>query len=253
MHKISLKLFSVSFLLLSIIGCVSTGELQKKQLVIDERNLALQKTIKEKESLEQDIQSILSEDIRAKNILKFKEKAESLESLNAELKSKIVNLQRTKENLENRISEVQNLKDKLKKSEQLVQELKEKIELLSNPLSLAALDDWLFAQNLQGSMIFGQDDEHTYLGTIDFTNKSSESIFNEYGTYGGEYSSTSIWNEYGTFGSEYGSYSAFNEYTSTPPTIVKNKSVIGHLTENEYQTGAVSVKKIKSIYEQLKE
>lgn len=253
MHKISLKLFSVSFVLLSVVGCVSTGELQKKQLVIDEKNIALQNTITEKKSLEQDIQLILSEDIRAKNIFKYKEEVDKLESLNEELKSKIANLQRTKENLESRISETQNLKDKLKESEQLIQELNEKIELFSNPLSLAALNDWILAQNLQGSMIFGQDDDRTYLGAIDFTSPSSESIFNEYSTYGSEYSSASIWNEHGTFGSEYSSYSPFNEYTSTPPIIVKNKSIIGHLTENEYLTGAVSVKKIKSIYQQLNE
>lgn len=252
-QKISLSLFTASFLLFSVVGCVSTGEVQKKELLIEERNQALQKAIKEKESLEKDIRLILSEDIRAKNILKLKEDVKKLESVNAELNSEVATLQRIKENLESRISQTQDLKTKLNEKEQLIKTLNEKIELLSNPLSLAALEDWILAQDLQGSMIFGQDDEHTYLGIIDFTNSSIESIFKIYGTYGSEYSSSSIWNEYGTFGSEYSSYSPFNEYTSTPPVIIKNRSIVGHLTENEYLSGAVSVKKIKSIYQKLNE
>ncbi len=251
MHKITPKLFCVFLILLSAVGCVSTGELKKKQLIIDEKNLSLERTIKEKENLEHDLHLILSEDIRAKNILKSKEKIEKLESLNAELKSEIVTLQEANKSLENRVFEVQNTKDELKKSEQLVHELNKKIELLSNPLSLAALDDWLLVQKLQGSLVFAQDDENTYLGAIDFTGQSSESIFNEFGTHGSEFSSYSIWNEFGTFGSEFSSYSPFNEFTSTPPMIVKNKSVIGHLTENEFLTGAVSISKIKYIYEKL--
>lgn len=64
---------------------------------------------------------------------------------------------------------------------------------------------------------------------------SSNSIFNEYGTYGSEYSSTSIWNKYSTWGSEYSSTSATNSYCQNPPAIVDaNGNIVGYLTANRY-------------------
>jgi len=68
---------------------------------------------------------------------------------------------------------------------------------------------------VKGAVLVAQDDKNTYLGKI--TNPyDSDSIFNEYGTYGSEYNSASIWNQYATFGSEYSSYSPHNSYSSTP-------------------------------------
>ena len=49
------------------------------------------------------------------------------------------------------------------------------------------------------------------------------------------YDSESIWNEYGTYGSEYSSYSPWNEYASTPPVIVDSRgNFYGYLTANEF-------------------
>jgi hypothetical protein len=63
----------------------------------------------------------------------------------------------------------------------------------------------------------------------------SNSIFNEYGTYGSEYSSTSIWNNYSTWGSEYSSTSATNSYCQNPPAIVdEDGDIVGYLTANRY-------------------
>ena len=101
---------------------------------------------------------------------------------------------------------------------------------------------------LKGALIFAQDDKQTYLGKID--NKfNSESIFNEYGTYGSKYSTDSIWNEYSNFGSKYSSYSPFNDYSSSPPMIVKNGQIIGYLTTNKYITGGISPHTLKEIKE----
>lgn len=101
---------------------------------------------------------------------------------------------------------------------------------------------------LKGALIFAQDDKQTYLGKID--NKfNSESIFNEYGTYGSKYSTDSIWNEYSNFGSKYSSYSPFNDYSSSPPMIVKNGRIIGYLTTNKYITGGISPHILKEIKE----
>ena len=49
------------------------------------------------------------------------------------------------------------------------------------------------------------------------------------------YDKNSIWNEYGTYGSDYSSESAFNEYALKPPIIVDNDgNFFGYLTANQY-------------------
>lgn len=84
-----------------------------------------------------------------------------------------------------------------------------------------------------------------YLGKI-ASEYDSESIFNEYGTYGSEYSSDSIWNEYGSYGGEYSSNSPFNSYTSTPPVLVKGGKAIAHLTVNKFVPSPVNPYFLKS-------
>ena len=98
-----------------------------------------------------------------------------------------------------------------------------------------------------GANIYSADDDRTFIGTIE-DEFSSESIFNDYGSYGSEYSSTSIWNDYGTYGGEYSSYSPFNSYSSTPPIIVKSGKIIGRLTVNRYVSGAVDPNWLKSYF-----
>jgi hypothetical protein len=85
---------------------------------------------------------------------------------------------------------------------------------------------------VDGAQLIAQDNENTYLGRI-ANQYDSESIFNEYGSYGSEYNSDSIWNEYGTFGGKYSTYSPHNPHTSSPPMIVKNRRVIGYLSANK--------------------
>lgn len=83
-------------------------------------------------------------------------------------------------------------------------------------------------------------DLKTYLGKMTTNEFDSDSIFNDYGTYGSKYNSKSIWNEYGTYGSSYSSESAFNKYATKPPAIVLDGEVVGYLTINTTITGAVS-------------
>lgn len=50
-----------------------------------------------------------------------------------------------------------------------------------------------------------------------------------------EYDSESIWNEYGTYGSEYSSCSPFNAYATYPPVLVDSKgNFYGYFTINKY-------------------
>ena len=99
---------------------------------------------------------------------------------------------------------------------------------------------------LKGASVFAQDSKQTYLGKIE-NNYNSESIFNEYGTYGNKYSYKSIWNEYSTFGNKYNIYSPFNEYSASPPIIVKNGQIIGYLTTNDYIKGGISPHTLKGL------
>ena len=99
---------------------------------------------------------------------------------------------------------------------------------------------------LNKSTILAQDNNNTFLGKVE-NRFSSESIFNEYGTYGSEYNSNSIWNKYGTYGSEYNQYSPFNIYSSKPPIFVKNGKIIGYLSTNEYIESSISPNLLKAL------
>jgi hypothetical protein len=68
-------------------------------------------------------------------------------------------------------------------------------------------------------------DGKTFLGKLTTNIYDSESIYNEYGTYGSKYSANSIWNKYGTYGSEFSDESAFNDLATKPPIIVLDVSV----------------------------
>ena len=98
-------------------------------------------------------------------------------------------------------------------------------------------------QYVSGASILSDDGK--YLGKIS-NEYSSESIFNEYGTYGSEYSSDSIWNEYGSYGGKYASNSPFNSYSSTPPILVKNGKLIAYLSVNKSLNGAINPYLIKT-------
>jgi len=67
-----------------------------------------------------------------------------------------------------------------------------------------------------------------------------------------EFDSDSIFNEYGTYGSKYSSQSAFNDYTFTPPYIVTSDGTIyGRLTTNNFISGAISPYSIYAILLEL--
>ena len=125
----------------------------------------------------------------------------------------------------------------------------------------------------QTLLIYGGSDHDVFLGKLNAdcydsesiwneygtygSKYSSKSIWNEYGTYGSKYSSKSIWNEYGTYGSEYSSYSPWNEYASTPPVVVDSRGNFhGYLTANEFISQRYSSKLVDFIcrhYKQIRD
>lgn len=88
--------------------------------------------------------------------------------------------------------------------------------------------------NSQTLNIYGGDDHDVFLGCLNCDDYNSNSIWNEYGTYGNSYDSDCIWNEYGTYGDEYSQYSPWNDYATNPPVIVDNEgNFYGYFTTNE--------------------
>lgn len=88
------------------------------------------------------------------------------------------------------------------------------------------------------SYLIGEDDQ--FLGRITTNPHESESILNEYGPYGSQYSNTSIFNEYSPYGSPYGQFSVNNPYSSTPPKLFVQGNLIGRVTKNQYVPSAIS-------------
>ena len=119
-------------------------------------------------------------------------------------------------------------------------------KLETNPQSLMeySVEELLLVTRIKvmrkfsGSKIYAADEKRTFLGTI-ATGYDGQSIFNDYSEFGNEFNSESIWNDYGKYGGEYSQYSPFNPYASDSPIIIKSKTIIGRLTVNDYEQGAV--------------
>jgi len=109
--------------------------------------------------------------------------------------------------------------------------------------SVAAQD---VCSSLDGASIIAQDSDNTFLGKI-INSFDSDSIFNEFGTYGNDFSSDSIWNEYSTFGNEFNSESPFNEFSSDPLMIIKDGQIIAYLSTNKSIQGAISPNLLKAL------
>lgn len=99
---------------------------------------------------------------------------------------------------------------------------------------------------LNGAVIIAQDSNNTFLGKVS-SSYDSQSIFNEFGTYGNEFSSKSIWNEFSTFGNEFNSNSPFNEFSSSPPMLIKNRKILGYLSANKSINASISPNLLKAL------
>lgn len=99
---------------------------------------------------------------------------------------------------------------------------------------------------LNGAVIIAQDSSNTFLGKV-ASSYDSQSIFNEFGTYGNEFSSKSIWNEFSTFGNEFNTNSPFNEFSSKPPMLIKNQKILGYLSANKNIKASISPNLLKAL------
>ena len=83
---------------------------------------------------------------------------------------------------------------------------------------------------LKGGKIIAEDG--TFLGKIE-----------------GKYSSDSIFNQYGTYGSKYSDQSPFNQYTSNPPKIYNVEGKWIYLTANKSLSPRISVLELRAMFE----
>jgi hypothetical protein len=75
-------------------------------------------------------------------------------------------------------------------------------------------------------------DNVTFLGKVSADKYDSQSLANEYGSYGSEFSSTSIFNQFGTYGSEFSSLSTINRLAGQPPVLVSGTTGVAYLPIN---------------------
>lgn len=76
------------------------------------------------------------------------------------------------------------------------------------------------AAHAQKLMLFGGDGHKTYLGCLNCSRFDSESVLNQFGSYGSRFSDTSIFNHFSDYGSKFSQYSACNPLATDPPVIV---------------------------------
>ncbi|MGH3711184.1 MAG: hypothetical protein ACRDRQ_24450 [Pseudonocardiaceae bacterium] len=95
----------------------------------------------------------------------------------------------------------------------------------------------------QELLLFGGNNNDTFLGCATCNERDSDSICNKYGDYGSKYYDASIWNKYGTFGSKYNDESPWNKYSNNPPVVVDREgNFYGYFTANKYHQNRTRVR-----------
>jgi hypothetical protein len=94
--------------------------------------------------------------------------------------------------------------------------------------------------NVKKLMVFGGPSHQMYLGCLNCPESASDSIFNEYGPNGNEFSAASVRNSSSPYGSPLSAFSACNLYAADPPVIVDAQGTFyGRLTVNRLHPQAV--------------
>ncbi len=225
-----LLIFRLSIISFILTSCVSLSEYQ----TVKENHSSLKKLINQLQikvnELNHELELIRNEDEKAKRLHELSEQLNKLKEQLADASIQIEKLQDHNQKLKSLNSDLEESKQDIEKS---YNSLKDKIGELDNPLSKAVIFDWKLMQILEGSLVFAQNNDNTYLGVINFSGIHSESLFNEYGNYGSKFGLYSIWNDFSLYGSSIGLYSARNNLCINPPMIIKNNTIIGYLTTND--------------------
>ena len=95
--------------------------------------------------------------------------------------------------------------------------------------------------NAQELLLFGGNGHDVFLGCLNCNEYNSESICNEFGA-GSAFKSDSIFNEFGPFGSEFSSSSPWNQFSisnDVPVLVDRHGGFYGYFTINEFRSDAV--------------
>ncbi len=107
--------------------------------------------------------------------------------------------------------------------------------------------------NADSLHLYGGSSHKQYLGCITCSEFDSNSICNEFGTYGNSFSSKSIWNEFSEFGNEFNADSPWNEYSSSAPVIVdKSGNFYGYFTINQYHRKRTEISLLRYFLDNFK-
>lgn len=88
-------------------------------------------------------------------------------------------------------------------------------------------------------LVYGGRGHREFLGCLNCSDYSSDSVWNEYSRYG-FLNDFGVWNPFGDYASPFSSYSMCNEYATDPPVIVdKDGNFYGRLSINPYISGNV--------------
>jgi hypothetical protein len=85
----------------------------------------------------------------------------------------------------------------------------------------------------------------TYLGSLNPNNFDQNSIFNQFGPYGSQFSPTSIYNQFGPYGGQFSQMSPFNKFSNSGPIVFLNGNRIGTLTANPFTPNRIDPDTIK--------
>lgn len=91
-------------------------------------------------------------------------------------------------------------------------------------------------------LLFGGNDHKTFLGCLNCSSFSSDSVCNEFGRAGSQFNSESIWNQFGHYGSQFSSESPWNRFSSSGPVIVdRSGNFYGRFTANQFASDRTRV------------
>ena len=68
--------------------------------------------------------------------------------------------------------------------------------------------------------IMGGDNHEVFLGILNASPHTQNSIWNKFGTYGNKYNRDCIWNKFGTYGNSYNRYCPWNQYSCDVPILI---------------------------------
>lgn len=104
-----------------------------------------------------------------------------------------------------------------------------------------------YAQELH---LYGGRSHDVYLGCINCSKFSRNSIWNSFSQYGSRFNSNSIWNRYGTYGSRSGTYSPWSNSATHPPVVVdKEGNFYGYLSVNRFRQKRATFDLARILYE----